>query len=599
VGAVQANDDPAVIEPEPAPDPAPGRSPDRHRHRHHDHRPHRLRTALLLRPTYGGLVIGLLAWWRSVYPTLLPRGWLAQAVISALCFSLGYIVGTFGGWLVHQLLDRTGREPSPSTRRLAWRALAIVGAVAIVAGAVLWFLWQNDQRGLVNMGDLGPVTLVPMVCAATIVTAVFFLLGRLVWFLVRALQRLLDRFVPAPIGAVATALLVIAAGFFLTRDVVLDKFFSWTNDRFAAFNDTTPDGTVAPTSAAVSGSPDSLAAWDTLGYYGRQFVAGSTPEQEIRAAAASDAEPVEPVRVYVGLQSAADPDDRAALAVKELERTGAFDRELLVVVTTTGTGWIDPDAARVIEVLHGGNTAIVGMQYSYLPSWISFLVDGDKASAAGRALYTAVHDAWSDLDPASRPRLLVFGLSLGSFGAEAPFLGSDVSASVDNYTGGTDGVLLVGPTASNPVYRQLLPARESGTPVWLPVFDDGKSVRFANRPSDVEAPFDGWDGARVLYFHHPSDPVGVWDWETLWSPPEWMDRPRGYDVPDRGSWVPVVTWVQTVHDLIAGFSAPPGHGHDYSVDYVSAFAAVVPPDGWTQADTDRLSDLLRTPLSGD
>jgi uncharacterized membrane protein len=596
VGAVQANDESALIEHEFRPD------PERvgHRQRHRDRRPHRLRTALILRPAYGGLVVGLLAWWRSVYPTLLPRGWLAQAVISALCFSLGYIAGTLGGWLVHQLLHRTGREPSPSTRRLAWRILAIVGAVAIVAGAVFWFLWQNDQRGLVNMGDLSPVVVVPMLFAATIVTAVFFVLGRLVWFLVRALQRLLDRFIPAPFGAVATAVIVIAAGFFLTRDVVVDRFFSWANSSFSTFNDTTPDGVVAPTSDAVSGSPDSLAAWDTLGYYGRQFVAGSTPEQEIRAAAVvADADVVEPVRVYVGLQSASDPDDRAALAVKELERTGAFDRELLVVVTTTGTGWIDPDAARVIEVLHGGNTAIVGMQYSYLPSWISFLVDGDKASAAGRALYTAVHDAWSDLDPSSRPRLLVFGLSLGSFGAEAPFVGSDASASVSNYTGGADGVLQVGPTAANPIYQQLLAGRESGTPVWLPVFDDGQSVRFANRPSDVEAPFAGWDGARVLYYHHPSDPVGVWDWQTMWSRPEWMDRPRGYDVPDRGSWVPVVTWIQTVHDLIAGFSAPPGHGHDYSVDYVSAFAAVVPPDGWTQSDTDRLHDLLRTPLSGD
>jgi uncharacterized membrane protein len=554
---------------------------------------------MLARPTYGGLVVGLLALWRSLYPTLLPRGWMAQAVIGALCFSLGYIVGTFGGWIVHRLLHRAGREPSPSVRRAAWRGLAIVGAVAVVAGAVGWFLWQNDQRRLVSMDDLSLAVVPAMVLFTPVVAAVFFAIGRFVWYLVRALDRLLARFLPAPVGAVAAAVIAIAAGFFLTRDVVIDRFFSWANERFSTFDTTTPDGVVAPTSASVSGSPDSLVPWDTLGFYGRQFVASSTPEQEIRAAAAAGADVMEPIRVFVGLQSAGDAEDRAALAVKELERTGAFDRELLAVVTTTGTGWIDPDSARVIEVLHGGNTAIVGMQYSYLPSWISFLVDGDEASAAGRALYEAVHDAWADLDAGARPRLLVFGLSLGSFGAEAPFVGSDAAASVENFTGGADAVLLVGPTAANPVYQQLLAARQRGTPVWRPVYDDGASVRFANRPSDVEAPFDGWDGPRVLYFHHPSDPVGVWDWETLWSRPEWMDRPRGYDVPDRGSWVPVVTWVQTVHDLIAGFSTPAGHGHDYSIDYVSAFAAVVPPDGWTQADTTRLDDLLRTPLSGD
>lgn len=37
--------------------------------------------------------------------------------------------------------------------------------------------------------------------------------------------------------------------------------------------------------------------------------------------------------------------------------------------------------------------------------------------------------------------------------------------------------------------------------------------------------------------------------------------------------------------LLAGFAAPPGHGHDYRLDYPSTWAAVVPPDGWTDDDT--------------
>ena len=69
----------------------------------------------------------------------------------------------------------------------------------------------------------------------------------------------------------------------------------------------------------------------------------------------------EPIRVYAGLRSAPDArTPRPHLAVEELERTGAFDREVLAVVTVTGTGWVDPDAAQSLEYEHNGNTAIVG-----------------------------------------------------------------------------------------------------------------------------------------------------------------------------------------------------------------------------------------------
>jgi uncharacterized membrane protein len=70
----------------------------------------------------------------------------------------------------------------------------------------------------------------------------------------------------------------------------------------------------------------------------------------------------DPIRVYVGLRSAETAEDRADLAVREFERTGAFDRAVLVVTTVTGTGWVDPDAAAAVENLHSGGTAMVAMQ---------------------------------------------------------------------------------------------------------------------------------------------------------------------------------------------------------------------------------------------
>jgi uncharacterized membrane protein len=122
----------------------------------------------------------------------------------------------------------------------------------------------------------------------------------------------------------------------------------------------------------------------------------------------------EPIRVYAGLQTADTDRKRADILVRELDRTRAFDRKVLVIVPTTGTGWINPVAARALELMYNGDTALVGSQYSYLPSWISFLGDRDKSIASGRTMIDAVHAWWTRLPPDRRPKLMLYGESLGS-----------------------------------------------------------------------------------------------------------------------------------------------------------------------------------------
>ena len=67
------------------------------------------------------------------------------------------------------------------------------------------------------------------------------------------------------------------------------------------------------------------------------------------------------------------------------------------------------------------------------------------------------------------------------------------------------------------------------------MYQDGVTVRFANQPSDLADAAPDWKTPRVLYIHHPSDPVGYFDYETLWSRPDWTKAPTGYDVPRLGS----------------------------------------------------------------
>jgi uncharacterized membrane protein len=50
-----------------------------------------------------------------------------------------------------------------------------------------------------------------------------------------------------------------------------------------------------------------------------------------------------------------------------------------------------------------------------------------------------------------------------------------------------------------------------------------------------------------------------------------VDRPAaGLRRPRRAGWYPIVTGLQEVFDLIAGFSAASGHGHNYDVDFLTS-----------------------------
>lgn len=314
-----------------------------------------------------------------------------------------------------------------------------------------------------------------------------------------------------------------------------------------------------PVSLTRSGASDSMVKWEALGRQGRAFVAGGAAPAEL--AALSDRPAAEPVRVYVGLRSAPSVRQRAALAVAELERTGAFQRRVLVILHPTGTGWVDPHAVDPLELMHGGDTAAVAVQYSYRPSWL-VMISGkhDVANETARALFEAVHERWVRLPEMSRPRLLVFGESLGAFGSEQVFAG------LDDAQRRTDGVLWVGPPGAAPLWQQLTAQREPASPIWQPVHNGATQVRFGADAAALTAPPGPWPKPRIVYLQNSSDPIIWWSWDLLFDRPEWLTGPRGPDVSERMPYVPVVTFLQVTVDLTTSQSVPFGHGHSYGPD---------------------------------
>jgi len=334
-----------------------------------------------------------------------------------------------------------------------------------------------------------------------------------------------------------------------------------------------------------SGGPGSLVSWDSLGREGRTFMSGGPSAADISAFTGTKAS--EPIRAYAGLESADSSQDRAALAVDDLVRAGGFDRDYLMVATTTGSGWVSPGGADTFEYMTGGNSAIVAMQYSYLPSWISYLVDQREAREAGRDLFDAVYEHWLTLPQDRRPKLIGFGESLGSFGGEAAFSGEiDMSNRLD-------GALFTGPPNFNPLYRDFVDNRDPGTTEVQPTFRDGRIVRFDGSNAGTFPPAGSpWEGHRIAYVQHPSDPIVWWSPNLLIHEPDWLDEPRGYDVVADMHWAPFVTFWQVTLDLPGATAVPGGHGHVYTPNYVDGWTAVLRPTGWTQAKHDELQRII-------
>jgi uncharacterized membrane protein len=508
---------------------------------------------------------------------------LIQGLIAGISAAIGYGIGTTLAWFVGEL---TVRRPSATVRRRAWQVLAVVGPVAGIVVVWLGSRWQRDIHLIMGLEPPAPGRSLGIVVLALGVFVLFIGVARLVRWLTRWVIRLIARIIPhrmaRPLAVVAVGTLLVV----LVNGVLFRGLIEAANSAFSVKDGGTADGVVPPTAPERSGSPDSLVDWDSLGLQGRNFVGeGPTPEE---LGAFNGRPPLQPVRVYTGLASAEEVEDRAALAVRDLERAGGFDRRALVVITTTGTGWVDPAATDSLEYMFNGDTAMVAMQYSYLPSWISFLVDQAKAKDAGRALFDAVYGAWSRLPFDQRPALYVFGESLGTFGGEAAFSGL---ADIRNRT---DGVLWAGPPNFNALWRSLVEDRAPGSPEWLPVYDHGSTVRFADEAPDLDRPGGSWVPPRVVYLQNASDPIVWWSPRLLVRPPDWLGDDPAPDVSERMTWLPVVSFWQVTADLAFATGVPDGHGHRYLADYVDGWARVAQPPGWTSADTERLRPLIGT-----
>ncbi|MGA9872540.1 MAG: alpha/beta hydrolase [Rhodococcus sp. (in: high G+C Gram-positive bacteria)] len=542
----------------------------------------------LLKLDFTGIAFGALFFCWSLTPSLLPRDWLFQGLIGGINAAVGYAFGVVVGWAVHRFfLVRRSWWPLPPKVEL-WLKIA-TPVVATIAALYMLYLSAGWQRQLAALMDAEGTTTTGYFrtgALSIVVGALLIATTRVLRDLIRFVARQVNRVVKMPREAanVIGVVLVVVLVFALVQGVVLRGISTVTNSVFSLQNNETREGVEQPTRRERSGSPDSLAPWDTLGFEGRNFVSSGLSAAEISEGVGRSA--LEPIRAYAGLETADTQEERLDIVVQELERTGAFEREALVVVPTTGTGWVNPTAIEAEELMFAGDVATVAAQYSYLPSWISFLAEREKAAEAGKALIDRVRQRWLQEPEQTRPRLYVYGESLGTQAGEGAFDGlAEIRDSVD-------GVLWVGPPNANRLWSQFVTRRDPGSPEVQPVYADGLVVRFTDNWGGIPPDGAPWLEPRVLYVQHASDPVVWWSPDLLFERPSWLAEPPGPDrLPDM-RWFPIVTFWQVAADLTNAAGVPDGHGHNYGSFVLDGWVAVAAPDGWTAQDTERVRSVM-------
>ena len=522
-----------------------------------------------------GVVGALLMYGVSVSPSLLARSWQWHAVASGVLSAVGYIVGLTIQRFYALVVPRLGVEiTAPQSVSIAFRAVLLLGFF-------LWFLrwllqsYRERKRAnhLVGMrGETLGEYLLGTFCAFILMLALLGIAWGLQW-IGRAIVIVLSRWMHMVFALALSLLILVVIVYALTSQVLLKLGINFFTRHARKMNNRTAKGIVQPQVPERSGSPQSRSSWRAVGGQGRVFLGRGPSRADIETVTGCSA--MEPIRVYAGmpeegqsLQSAAD------LVVEELHRTGAFDRAVILIATSTGSGWVDEWQVQPMEYLTRGNCATASMQYSFVPSSINFLTDLDVSEEAAVILFETIRRAVDEIPEDRRPALFVCGESLGAYASQHVFSG------IVDVLSRTDGALWVGTPAFTPMHAELTAIRHRGSPEVAPVVANGRHVRFVNVPENLWADVYGrelgdWNYPRVVYAQHPSDPVVWWNSELVWHKPDWISEKVDGDVSLHMQYTRGATYIQVLVDMPVAGTAPGGHGHTYHEELIPLWEAIL------------------------
>ena len=322
----------------------------------------------------------------------------------------------------------------------------------------------------------------------------------------------------------------------------------------------------APSSAMVSGGPGSEVPFDTLSREGRRFVNMVLTGDEIEEVMGEPAT-ADPIRIFVGLDTAPEVEDRVDLVMDELVRTGAFNRRVLCFASPTGSGYINYVLAEALEYMTLGDCAIVTMQYSMLPSSMSLTRTG-LAVEQNRDLMHAITGYLRGMDQDKRPMFVLFGESLGAQTMQDIWRHRTIDAMSRDFV---QGSIFLGTPSATEFAKSWRMNRAKVDP-------QGTVIEVDNYGEYLDLPQERKNTVRHVLISHYDDPIPKFGTNLLVRRPWWLGpvdaRPLG--VPKSTKWRPGTTFVLTGVDMVNAMEVIPGtfgrRGHDYRED-IARFVA--------------------------
>ena len=522
-----------------------------------------------------GVIAALAMYAVSVAPSLMARSWAWHAVASGVLVSCGYVAGVVIQNVGARVIAMTGLTIHASEPvEIGFRA-------CVAALFAIWWLYaviQSYRRARVaaRLVNMPGETFGEYLLGTAGTTVIAWCLIAIVAGMNRVGRMLiggLGGYMPHPAAVVVGVAILAAIVFFLTSNVILRGGIGFFRHRAEQMNMRTARGIFKPFVPERSASPASPVTWESVGGQGRVFLGRGPSRLDIAQVCGGEA--MEPIRVYSGMPTGgAGIEQAAATVIAELRRTGAFDRAVILIAASTGSGWVDEWQVQPLEFLTRGNCATASLQYSYVPSALNWLTGLEPAQEASAALFRAVRAELDTMDEADRPALFVCGESLGAFASQSVF------SSVEDALSQVDGALWVGTPAFTPMHAELTSARHRGSPEVAPVVYNGRCVRFVNEPSDLRTDLYGrelgpWGFPRFVYAQHASDPVVWWNRKLLWTQPDWLRERAGRDVSPFVEFTRFVTFIQVLADLPVAGTAPGGHGHTYNEELIPLWRAIL------------------------